>query len=72
MPDIVVRSPKVESQRKSNDSSHRSSDPRRPDSSRFRRPSLKLLPPSSAIDHQSDLESITSEHETETPSERYR
>lgn len=69
VPDIVVRSPKVvDSEQKANkDSSKRASDPpQRKESSKFRRPSLKLLPPSTAIDVHSDLESIASESEFDT------
>ena len=64
VPNIIVGSPKVDTD---------SSDPRKPDSSKFRRPSLKLLPPSSAVELHSDLESITSENEgAEGTTDKYR
>lgn len=67
-PNEVSSRPRKSSQN-SNETSPRSnthSKTKRQDSAKFRRPSLKLLPPSMAIDHHSDLESITSENEVES------
>lgn len=49
IPDIVVRQPKEEQEK---------------DTSRFRRPSLKLLPPSNTIDQLSDTDNMSIVSET--------